>query len=210
MKKYNRSQWAGLLLVASLTACGGSTEDEGTPPPPDIAPILRSDVCYLMSTTKGNIQIAIDLTNMPITGANFKRYADKQFYDGTLYHRAMSNFVIQGGGFTTGLVSKAGDSPIKNEAYVGISNERGTIAMARTPAPDSATSQFYINILDNPQLDASSSSYGFAVFGKVIEGMDVVDQISITPVHTVQDFTHVPVEDVVINSLTEMSCPASQ
>ena len=200
----------GVLLVSSLVGCGGSGDDnDSSVIPPVEPPTLSRDVCYLMSTTKGDISLAIDVTNMPITGSNFTRYVDKAFYDGTLFHRAVSNFVIQGGGFTTGLVNKPGDAPIKNEASVGISNERGTLAMARTSAPDSATSQFFINILDNPQLDASSTSDGYAVFGEVIDGMDVVDQISITPTHSVDGFTNVPVEDVLINSVTEMACPAS-
>lgn len=203
----------GLLLASSLSmvlsACGGG-EDDLTPniPKPDpTPPSLSADVCYLMSTTKGDLTLAIDLTHMPITGKNFKQYVDKSFYNGTLFHRTINNFMIQGGGFTTGLQSKPTSSPIKNEAAVGISNKRGTIAMARTTVPDSATSQFFINVLDNPQLDASASNYGYAVFGKVVEGMDVVDQISIVPTKTSNGFNDTPVTEILINSVTETNCP---
>ncbi|GIU19762.1 peptidylprolyl isomerase [Shewanella sp. MBTL60-007] len=191
-----------LLLCVSLTACGGSDGENTETPPPAQAPDLQADVCYLMSTTMGDITLAIDLTNMPITGSNFKTYADENFYNGTLFHRTINNFVIQGGGFTSGLVAKPGNDPITNEANVGISNERGTIAMARTNAAHSATSQFFINVLDNPQLDASSSSYGYAVFGKVLQGMDVVDQISIVDT----DSADVPTTEIIINTLIETSC----
>jgi len=197
----------GLLLSVNLVACGGGS-DSPTPEIPQTPAVFKADACYLMSTNMGDIELAIDMTNTPLTGKNFKQYVDKGFYNGTLFHRAVNNFVIQGGGFTTGLQAKATDGPIKNEASVGFSNDRGTLAMARTSAPDSATSQFFINVLDNPQLDYSASSYGYAVFGKVISGMEVVDQISITPVHSVNGFNDVPVDDVLIESVTEMNCPA--
>lgn len=207
--------FTGLLfasgLTLALTACGGSEEDSTpTIPTPDpTPPALSADICYLMSTSKGDITLAIDLTNMPITGKNFKQYVDKSFYNGTLFHRVLNNFVIQGGGFTTGLQSKPTNAPIINEAAVGISNKRGTIAMASTTVPNSATSQFFINILDNPDLDASTSDYGFAVFGQVVEGMEVVDQISIVPTNTRGGFTNTPVEEIVIDSVTETNCPSS-
>ncbi|MGS0680789.1 peptidylprolyl isomerase [Shewanella sp. 125m-7] len=193
-----------LLLCLALTACGGSDSTE-TPPPPVQAPKLQADVCYIMSTTMGDMTLAIDLTNMPVTGNNFKDYVDSDYYPGTLFHRSINNFVIQGGGFNTGLVAKPGNEPIVNEANVGISNERGTIAMARTNAPDSATTQFFVNVLDNPQLDASGSNYGYAVFGKIIKGMDVVDQISI--VNT--GVNDVPLSEILINSVIETSCASN-
>ncbi|QYJ77896.1 peptidylprolyl isomerase [Shewanella acanthi] len=200
-----------LALSFGLTACGGSSDADKTPtiPTPDqTPPELSADACYLMQTTLGDITLAIDLTNTPITGQNFKQYVDKSFFDGTLFHRTINNFVIQGGGFTSGLNHKDTDEPIKNEAAVGISNERGTIAMARTQAPDSATSQFFINVLDNPHLDASASSYGYAVFGQVTEGMDVVDQISIVPTTSINGFNDTPVDEILIESISEVSCPA--
>lgn len=197
----------GLLIGINLVACGGGSDDTA-PEVPDNPVTFKADACYLMNTNLGDITLAIDTTNTPITGNNFKQYVDKGFYDGTLFHRAVNNFVIQGGGYTSGLVPKETDAAIKNEASVGFSNERGTFAMARTAAPDTATSQFFINVLDNPQLDYSASSYGYAVFGKVLSGMEVVDQISIAPVHNVNGFSDVPVDEVVIESVTEMNCPA--
>ncbi|GCF88048.1 MULTISPECIES: peptidylprolyl isomerase [unclassified Shewanella] len=204
---------SGLLFVGciALTGCEGSTDGDLTPTPPTpdpTPPALAADVCYLMKTTKGDITLAIDLTNMPITGKNFKQYVDKSFYNGTLFHRTINNFMIQGGGFTTGLKSKPTSASIKNEAAVGISNKRGTIAMARANAPDTAASQFFINVLDNPHLDASASSYGYAVFGKVVDGIEVADQISIVPTKNIEGFQDTPVQEILINSVTETSCPA--
>lgn len=190
-----------------MIACGGGS-DSTAPEIPETPLVFKADTCYLMSTSMGDIELAIDMTNTPLTGKNFKQYVDKGFYDGTLFHRAVNNFVIQGGGFTTGLEVKATDAPIKNEASVGFSNDRGTLAMARTSVSDSATSQFFINVLNNPQLDYSASSDGYAVFGKVISGMEVVDQISIAPVHSVNGFNNVPMNDILIQAVTVMNCPA--
>ncbi|QQX82182.1 peptidylprolyl isomerase [Shewanella sp. KX20019] len=192
-----------LLACLTITACGSDSSD--TPEPPTVVPALKADVCYLMSTNKGDMTLAIDLTNTPVTGQNFKDYVDSGFYDGTLFHRTINNFMIQGGGFTTGLVSKPTNDPIINEASVGISNERNTIAMARTTNPDSATSQFFINVLDNPHLDASASNAGYAVFGQVISGMDIADQISIVPTLG----NDVPVDEITIDTVAEVSCPTS-
>ncbi|SUI61024.1 peptidylprolyl isomerase [Shewanella morhuae] len=210
------NKFTGLLLTASLSlgllGCDGSVDDNSTPVPPKPSPTpptLSADVCYLMNTTKGNITLAIDLTNMPITGKNFKQYVDKSFYNGTLFHRTVNNFMIQGGGFTTGLKSKPTSAAIKNEAAIGISNKRGTIAMARGEASDTATSQFYINVLDNSQLDASADKFGYAVFGKVVDGMDVADQISIVKTTTIDGFRDTPIQEILINSVTETSCPAA-
>ncbi|GIU07372.1 MULTISPECIES: peptidylprolyl isomerase [unclassified Shewanella] len=192
-----------LLLCITLAACGGSeTDNTEIPQPPIQAPELQADICYQLTSTMGDILLAIDLTNTPITGENFKNYANDDFYTGTIFHRTINNFVVQAGGFTSGLIYKPGNNPIVNEADVGISNKRGTIAMARTDAPDSATSQFFINVLDNPQLDATAASYGYAVFGKVLQGMEIVDQISIVDTDT----NDVPKTEIIINSLTETDC----
>ncbi|PKG72701.1 peptidylprolyl isomerase [Shewanella sp. GutCb] len=192
-----------LLACLTIVACGSESSD--SPEPPKVVPELKADVCYLMSTTKGDMTLAVDLTNMPVTGQNFKEYVDTGFYNATLFHRTINNFMIQGGGFTTGLVFKPTNDPIINEASVGISNERGTVAMARTDNPNSATSQFFINILDNPHLNASAASAGYAVFGQVISGMEVADQISIV---TTQG-NDTPVDEILINSVVEISCPTS-
>ncbi|MDO6618644.1 peptidylprolyl isomerase [Shewanella sp. 6_MG-2023] len=198
-----------LLFALTLSACGGSS-DSSSPAPVDPDPTppvedkeLQMDICYLMSTTLGDMTIAIDTTTTPITGQNFKNYVDEQFYDGTIFHRVIHNFVSQGGGFTSGLVAKPGNDPIELETNLGLTNAHYTIAMARTNDLNSATSQFYINALDNTDLDYQNSTKpGYAVFGQVVEGFDVADQINITSTSS-----DVPVTDIVINSVVETNCP---
>lgn len=138
-----------------------------------------------LETTLGDIIIDLDEENAPISSANFLDYVAKGHYDGTLFHRVMYGFMIQAGGFSTDNRRKSTGSPITNEADNGLRNRRGTVAMARTPDPHSATAQFFINTVDNPTLDHSgktTTGWGYAVFGEVVEGMDVVDAISRTPV----------------------------
>ncbi len=196
-----------LCMPILLAACGSDDSSSTPTPEPKPTPVLSSDKCYLFDTTLGEFEVAIDETNTPITGKNFTSYADEGFYDGVIFHRVVHNFVNQTGGFTSGLVHKEGKSPIKNEASVGFSNVRGTLSMARTSNPDSGTSQFFINVLDNTNLDYSASFPGHAVFGKVTSGMDVVDQINIADVHNVSGFGDVPVTDIVINQVVEQQCP---
>jgi len=138
----------------------------------------------IMETSMGTIKIQLDWEKAPITCENFARYVNEKFYDGTIFHRVIPTFVIQGGGFTADGKRKETHEPIKNEAGNGLRNLRGTICMARTSVVNSATSQFFINVKDNPPLDHRDESvrgYGYAVFGKVIEGMDVVDKIKAVP-----------------------------
>jgi cyclophilin family peptidyl-prolyl cis-trans isomerase len=130
-------------------------------------------------------------------------YTQDGFFNGTIFHRVISNFMIQGGGFTQDLLKKSVKAPVKNEATNGLSNLRGTLAMARTNVVDSATSQFFINVVDNQRLDYKSPlSYGYAVFGKVVEGMEVVDKIREVPTATKNGYQNVPVEPVRIKSIT--------
>ncbi len=157
----------------------------------------------LIETTKGKMLIELYADKAPVTVKNFLGYVDSGFYEGTIFHRVIPGFMIQGGGFTNGLVEKLALSPIKNEAGNGLSNLRGTIAMARTSAVDSATAQFFINVVDNLFLDHKDNTplgYGYCVFGKVIDGMDTVDVIANMPAQTVGYFENVPVEDIVITS----------
>ncbi|MFT5704530.1 MAG: peptidyl-prolyl cis-trans isomerase A (cyclophilin A) [Shewanella sp.] len=210
-----------LVLSSTLVACGGSDSVDISPPTPtpDPTPVpeLAADVCYLMETSMGKVKLAIDLTNTPITGQNFKQYVDAGFYDGMIFHRVIEQFMAQTGGFTPGLVSKEGRGPIVNESDVGISNTRGTLAMARTSSPNSATSQFFINAVDNDFLDKENApdGVGYAVFGQVIEGMeDVMDQIDIVDIDDAKDpnginYGDVPVEDIVINKIAETVCPSA-
>jgi len=133
-----------------------------------------------ISTTMGDIVLELNSARAPKTVENFLNYVNKGFYDGTIFHRVISNFMVQGGGYTETFSKKPTESPIKNEANNGLSNSRGTIAMARTSDPHSATGQFFINVVDNNFLNHRSQTqrgWGYAVFGKVIEGMDIVDKI---------------------------------
>ena len=136
-----------------------------------------------LQTNHGNITIELDTENTPLTAENFLAYAKDGFYDGTIFHRIISNFMIQGGGFDDQMQQKKPLDPIKNEGKKGLANKRGTIAMARTSDPHSATAQFFINVVDNDFLDSAESGngWGYCVFGKVVEGMDVVDKIQKSP-----------------------------
>jgi len=152
-----------------------------------------------LTTTMGEITVELDREKAPVTVENFLRYVDDRFYDGTIFHRVIRDFVIQGGGYLPGLRPKEGTrDPITNESNNGLSNLRGTIAMARTSDPDSATSQFYINVKDNPSLDYAPGRPGYAVFGRVVKGMDVVDAIAAVQTESRQGFNDVPVTDVII------------
>lgn len=156
-----------------------------------------------MTTSMGTIQIELFEKEAPSTVANFLNYVDAQFYDGTIFHRVIPNFMIQGGGMQPGLKEKKTNPPIKNESSNGLSNKRGTLAMARTNEPDSATSQFFINVKDNNFLDKSQAQdgVGYCVFGKVIAGMDVVDKIKGVKTGTRGYHGDVPVTDVVIQTV---------
>ncbi len=154
-----------------------------------------------LETSMGNIVIELDQKAAPITVKNFPEYVQAGFYDGTIFHRVIPGFMIQGGGFTADLKRKNTRSPIVNEAWNSHSNARGTIAMARTSDPDSATSQFFINHKDNAPLDYADSAHpGYAVFGKVTQGMDVVDAIAAVKTTTRDGMKDVPVEPVTIKS----------
>ena len=156
-----------------------------------------------LKTSEGKIRIELWEDKAPITVKNFIRYVDEGFYDGTIFHRVIDNFMIQGGGFTADMVQKKPHEPIKNEAGNGIKNDVGTIAMARTNVVDSATCQFFINVKNNDSLnhrDTSPGGFGYAVFGKVIEGMDVVDKIKKVPKTNVGPHQDVPVKPVVIET----------
>lgn len=153
----------------------------------------------IIKTSMGDITVELDSKSSPITVANFLNYVKSGFYDGTIFHRVIKNFMIQGGGFTAEMEKKTTNAPIKNEANNGLGNYRGTIAMARTPDPDSATSQFFINHRDNNfSLDYSEKNAGYAVFGKVVEGMDVVDKIANVQTGSKMRLRDVPVETVSI------------
>jgi peptidyl-prolyl cis-trans isomerase B (cyclophilin B) len=176
------------LLLPAIPAC--------TAPAPN--PIVEID------TSMGKIKAELYQDKAPITVKNFLRYVDEKHYDGTIFHRVIPDFMIQGGGFEPGMKErKDTHSPIENESNNGVANEKGTLAMARTNAPNSATDQFFINVKDNPFLDRANAKdkVGYAVFGKVVEGMKVVDQIRKVDRHKFQDHDDVPEEDVIIKSI---------
>jgi peptidyl-prolyl cis-trans isomerase B (cyclophilin B) len=158
----------------------------------------------IIKTSVGDITLELDQKRAPVTVENFLQYAKDGFYNGTIFHRVIADFMIQGGGMEPGMKKKQTRSPIKNEATNGLKNKTGTIAMARTSVVDSATAQFFINCKDNSFLDhrdTSSRGYGYAVFGHVIEGMDVVRKIEKTPTGTKGSYRDVPVEDILIVSV---------
>ena len=179
------------LLLFALTGCGSAA------PNPAI----------VIETSMGTIKAELYEDKSPITVKNFLRYVDEKHFDGTVFHRVIPDFMIQGGGFEPGALEKNDEkqtrAAIKNESSNGLSNERGTLAMARTDEPNSATAQFFINVNDNEFLDRAKARdrVGYAVFGKVIEGMKVVDQIRLVPTHTVAGHKAVPKEDVLIKSI---------
>lgn len=157
-----------------------------------------------MTTSAGDIVIQLDAAKAPRTVDNFLQYVRTGHYDGTIFHRVIPNFMIQGGGMTVDMNERPTRAPIPLESRSGLLNLRGTVAMARTMAPDSATAQFFINVKDNQFLDAGSSSdgNGYAVFGKVIEGMDVVDRIRMAPTGSRGMHRDVPVQAIVIKKST--------
>jgi peptidyl-prolyl cis-trans isomerase A (cyclophilin A) len=155
----------------------------------------------LFETTLGNFTIEFFEKEAPISVANFKKYIDEGFFDGTIFHRIVPGFVIQGGGFTEDMTQKKNNPAIKNEADNGLKNERGTLSMARTNDINSATSQFFVNLKDNDFLDHSRGNFGYAVFAKVTKGMDVIDKIAAVETGRKRGFDDVPVEPVIMTSV---------
>lgn len=187
-----------VFLTASVLLCGcGNKEIKG---PASLAQTVK------LQTSMGDIVIELNRQAAPVTVANFLGYVEEGFYDGTLFHRVIHGFMIQGGGLTPEMEQKETRDPIVNEASNGLKNERGTIAMARGPDADSATCQFFINHVDNPRLNyIPNGNPGYAVFGRVIEGMDVVDAIARVQTTTRAGMPNVPVEPVLIKSARVVS-----
>ena len=157
----------------------------------------------VFNTNYGAITVELDFERAPISAANFLKYAKDGFYNGTIFHRVIDNFMVQGGGFESGMQQKDNGEPIENEANNGLSNLTGTLAMARTPEPHSATSQFFINVSDNLFLDhrdQSPQGWGYAVFGRVTDGMDVVNKIKACATTSQGGHQDVPAQDIVIES----------
>ncbi len=206
----------GLLALTLVAAagCGSGSGSEGntdatatdsvtTAQTTGEASVNSNNPRVELVTSLGTIVLELDSAAAPITTENFVSYVEAGFYDGTIFHRVMPGFMAQGGGFTPDMKQKATNAPIKNEAGNGLKNLRGTVAMARTGVVDSATAQFFINLVDNSFLDHTANTpqgFGYAVFGKVVSGMDVVDAIAAVPTATVGQFQDVPQTPVVIES----------
>ncbi|MFQ5992653.1 MAG: peptidylprolyl isomerase [Nitrospiraceae bacterium] len=181
----------GFVLLAVGPAIGDVTTSKKRKENPKV----------VFSTTWGRFTVELYPDKAPVTVKNFLAYVDGGFYDGTVFHRVEPGFVIQGGGFSEKMEKKLTRSPIKNEADNGLKNKRGTLSMARTRDVDSATSQFFINLKNNKVLDHGVRDFGYAVFGKVIQGMHVIDRIASVPTTSLGMFQGVPVEPVVIKSV---------
>ena len=187
-----------VLLTAAGTGCAQEKQKEQK---------KKANPVVVMKTSMGEIKIELWPEAAPITVKNFLRYTEEKFYDGTIFHRVIPNFMIQGGGFTKDMKQKKTHTPIKNEARTDVPNKRGTIAMARTGVVDSATAQFFINVKDNDFLnhrDESARGFGYCVFGKVIEGMDVVDKIRNVRTGIARGMRDVPVKPVIIESVRKV------
>ncbi|HKC16911.1 MAG TPA: peptidylprolyl isomerase [Steroidobacteraceae bacterium] len=159
-------------------------------------------------TTHGGFTVELFDKDAPLTVANFRQYVEEGFFDGTIFHRIVPGFVIQGGGLTADFSQKATRPPVRNEAGNGLLNERGTLSMARTDSPHSATSQFFVNLKDNDFLDHRPGHHGYAVFGRVVEGLEIVDKIAAVPTGRRKGYTDAPMEDVVINSARRVKATA--
>jgi peptidyl-prolyl cis-trans isomerase A (cyclophilin A) len=183
-----------LALVQSAAPPGSAPKADAAAQPAEAAPVV------VLDTSVGVIKIELNRAKAPVTVDNFLKYVRAKHYDGTIFHRVIPTFMIQGGGMDEAMKEKPANPPIKNEAKNGLRNDRGTVAMARTNAPDSATDQFFINLKANSALDYGINGAGYAVFGRVVEGMDVVDKIA--AVRTTRKAPHddVPVTPVVIKT----------
>jgi peptidyl-prolyl cis-trans isomerase A (cyclophilin A) len=211
-----RRAWVGLLgfgLVAFMacdakpsqsTAAAAETKPAATTEAQPQTKKVEGHPMVVIKTSKGEIQVELFADKAPKTVENFLAYVDAGFFDGTIFHRVIDGFMIQGGGFDKAMSQKATRDPIKNEADNGLKNDRGTLAMARTNVVDSATAQFFINLANNDFLNHGSRDFGYAVFAKVVKGMDVVDAIA--KVRTTRSGMHeaVPAEPVVIESIKRL------
>jgi peptidyl-prolyl cis-trans isomerase A (cyclophilin A) len=187
-------------LVLALVQTQSPSPSPAATPTPRPTP---SGPTVVITTSLGTIKAVLNKEQSPITVDNFLKYVRSGFYDGTIFHRVMPNFMIQGGGMTPDMQEKPTQAPIRNEARNGVRNSRGTLAMARTSDPNSATSQFFINVRDNHSLDFGIRGAGYAVFGEVVEGMDVVDRIAAVATTAKGQHENVPATPVVIRSIRE-------
>ncbi len=198
LRRLGTALFASALLVAGSSAAAANSTTEGKP-------TMTTETRVKLQTNHGDIVIELNAEKAPKTTANFLEYVREGFYDGTIFHRVINNFMIQGGGFEAGMKQKKTRQPVENEANNGLKNDRYTIAMARTSDPHSATAQFFINVADNDFLNhtaPTSNGWGYAVFGKVVEGTETVDKIKSVKTGSRGFHQDVPAEDVVIEKAT--------
>ena len=183
---------AGVLVVGAFAVGSSSAQAQDEMPR------------VVFKTSMGDFTVELNAEKAPITVKNFLAYVDAKHYDGTIFHRVIPDFMVQGGGMTADMSEKDVNAPIKNESGNGLKNEKGTLAMARTSDPNSATAQFFVNVADNAFLDQGA---GYAVFGKVVDGMDVIDKIVAAKTTTKGPHQNVPVEPITIESVTRETQP---
>jgi peptidyl-prolyl cis-trans isomerase A (cyclophilin A) len=187
-----------LLAVLGLAVCSAQSEEK----PAAAAAAPKGDHPVVTVTTSlGSFDLELDAKRAPVTVENFLQYVDAGFYDATIFHRVIPGFMIQGGGFDAAMKQKSTRAPIQNEAANGLKNQTGTIAMARTNDPNSATAQFFVNLVDNEFLNHGGRDFGYAVFGRVSSGMDVVQKIAAAPTGSRGGHQNVPLETVTIQSI---------
>lgn len=210
-----RTLLLSLCLLPSLALAAPAPSAAPTAPAKALVNPAANSNCVTLSTSDGDITLQLNPVKAPASVANFLGYVDKGFYNGTVFHRVIADFMVQAGGFDEHGSRKRAGSPIANESDNGLANERGTIAMARTADPSSATSQFFINLVNNAYLNyraSGSAGNGYAVFGKVIAGMDTVDKIGESDTHmgSLDGYgaPNVPVTPILINTAARVSCPA--
>lgn len=203
--------WKATLAAVAATAClgtGAHAQNAPAPTDADRAQEQQEDsyVFVAMETNKGTMYLALNETKAPISVENFLAYAEEGYYNDTIFHRVMEDFMIQGGGFDTSFDKKPTKDPIKNEWKNGLKNTRGSIAMARLGRqPDSATSQFFINLTDNPFLDQPRDGAGYAVFGQIVKGLDVLDEIGSVSIHREGMHQHVPDDPIILERVAVLS-----
>jgi cyclophilin family peptidyl-prolyl cis-trans isomerase len=190
-----------LLMAVSFTVMACNKKSQEVPVVSNQQVVAGSKSKVILETSMGSITLELDGEKAPISVANFLSYAKDGFYDGTIFHRVIKGFMIQGGGFDQQMEQKKTKAPIKNEASNGLSNGQYTISMARTNDPHSATAQFFINLVDNSRLNKSAFQDGYAVFGKVIEGSEIVEQIGKVKTHREGYYDDVPVTPVILKSV---------
>ncbi|GDY06206.1 hypothetical protein LBMAG51_09930 [Phycisphaerae bacterium] len=197
-------------LFLSIAAIANTATAQDTKPTAPSAPTTSAAPVYVsMTTSKGVIYLELNAAKAPISTENFVNYTKEGFYNGTIFHRVIKTFMIQGGGFTADMKQKTTKAPISNEWQNGLPNSRGAISMARTNEPNSATSQFFINTVDNKMLDQPRGGAAYAVFGKVIKGMDVVDAIAAVPTGQSSGMGDVPKTVVTIEKMEVLAGPPS-